>query len=180
MLLLAFSPSALCGLCLGIFHLQPSLSLGTLGWPLLLGGVYLLLFEHFYRRSGLKKLRDIGAGEALAIGAFQAVALVPGVSRSLMTLTVAMLVGLSVPAAVEFSFFLGACTIAAAAAYELLFGGLAILAALPIVPTLLGIFTAFCCAIPSLIFLRKWLSVFTLRPFGYYRILLGIFLICAF
>ena len=88
------------------------------GVTLLVGGVLLLLAERASRR--VRQAEDLGAGEAFALGWAQSAALVPGVSRSGATLTLALFLGLRRDAAARFSFLLGVPAIAAAAAHEAL------------------------------------------------------------
>jgi undecaprenyl-diphosphatase len=83
---------------------------------LALGGVLLLLADRHARR--VREAEDLGPGEAVALGFAQSAALVPGVSRSGATITLALYLGLKRDAAARFSFLLGVPAIAAAAAYE--------------------------------------------------------------
>jgi len=84
---------------------------------LVLWGLVLLAAERFaaHRRA----LGEVGAGDALAIGIGQAVALVPGTSRSGATLTAGMLLGFTREAAARFSFLLSVPIILGAGIYKL-------------------------------------------------------------
>jgi len=88
----------------------------VVGITLAVGGVLLLWAERASRR--VRQAEDLGTGEAFALGWAQAAALVPGVSRSGATLTLALFLGLRRGAAARFSFLLGVPAIAAAAAHE--------------------------------------------------------------
>ncbi|MDR0678805.1 MAG: hypothetical protein LBF24_00955 [Puniceicoccales bacterium] len=179
-LLLAFFPVALVGALLDYLHWHPSPPIRTIAWSLLLGGMYILIFESIFHRKGRRQLSEFDYRDALFVGIAQTIALFPGVSRSLMGLTASLALGLCPLAAVEFTFFLGYGTIAAAACYRLLAGGLAAIAALPIGPVAFGCGCAFLCAIPSLFF-QNYLSCLlqnrSLLPFGYYRVLLGLIIL---
>src|SRR5262245_42080000 len=83
---------------------------------LAVGAAGLLLAERFGRQN--RGEETLGAGGALAMGVAQAMALVPGVSRSGATMTVGMFAGLTREAAARFSFVLGVPAILAAAAKE--------------------------------------------------------------
>ena len=80
-------------------------------------GVLLWAADHFAR--GERGERDVGWREALMIGCGQALALVPGTSRSGITMTVGMALGLSRAGAARFSFLLAVPAIAMAAVWEL-------------------------------------------------------------
>jgi undecaprenyl-diphosphatase len=80
------------------------------------GGVLLLVADRVARRARVAE--DLGPGEAVALGVAQSAALVPGVSRSGATITLALFLGLKRDAAARFSFLLGVPAIAAAAAHE--------------------------------------------------------------
>jgi undecaprenyl-diphosphatase len=83
-----------------------------------LGALVMLAAEGVGRRS--RGEESMTLGEALAVGLAQASALIPGVSRSGATITVAMFLGLRRDAAARFSFLLGVPAILAAAAKEAL------------------------------------------------------------
>ena len=100
-------------------------------WPVvvawLVGGLAILAVSHRNRnnprvRSGCA-LEDLTWKMAIFIGFAQCIAMWPGVSRSLVTIACGMLVGLSMPAAVEFSFLLGVVTLTAATGYDRGFTG---------------------------------------------------------
>jgi undecaprenyl-diphosphatase len=90
----------------------------VVGVTLAVGGVLMLWAERVSKR--VRQAEDLGTGEAFALGWAQSAALVPGVSRSGATLTLALFLGLRRDAAARFSFLLGVPAIAAAAAHEAL------------------------------------------------------------
>ncbi len=83
---------------------------------LALVGVAMLVAERLGR--GTRPAEDLGPTEAVGLGVAQAMALVPGVSRSGATITVGLALGLEREAAARFSFLLGAPAMLAAAAHE--------------------------------------------------------------
>lgn len=118
--LLAFLPAAFAGLLLHdliktVLFESPML----IAMMLVLGGVVLLFVDRLAIQEKVAEAADIPLGKALAIGAFQCLALVPGVSRSGSTIVGALLLGVSKRAAAEFSFFLSMPTMGAAVAYDL-------------------------------------------------------------
>lgn len=126
-LVIAFLPSGLLGLLLQkkihawLFHPVPVLA------AIVLGGLYMIVVDAFFSgriartRSTLssKSIYDVTPREALFIGLLQCFALWPGTSRSLMTITGGLFVGLKPRAAAEFSFLLGLPTLLAATGYKL-------------------------------------------------------------
>lgn len=113
---------------------------------------------------------------AIAIGIAQAVALVPGTSRSGATITMAMLLGLKRNEAVDFSFMLSIPIIFGTALYEMRHfqyqsGGMGIY--------VYGALSAFVFGSLSLNFLIKYLKRHTLDIFAYYRIGLALIILLA-
>lgn len=118
----AFIPTAIIGFALHSVVKQLFQSDSVILWALLLGGVFLIVFEHFHRPSH-DAHADIAAmplWKAATIGLFQSLALVPGVSRSAATIIGGLLLGVSRPAIVEFSFVLAVPTMLAASGLDLL------------------------------------------------------------
>jgi undecaprenyl-diphosphatase len=98
----------------------------------------------------------------------------PGVSRSLVTIIAALLMGVAMDVAVEFSFLLGFITLSAATVYDLAKHGNEILDQFGVATPLLGIVVAGVAAFASVKFMISWLSQRGLALFGWYRIAAGI------
>jgi undecaprenyl-diphosphatase len=118
-----------------------------------------------------RSLDAITPRHALIIGVAQAFAMWPGTSRSLVTIVAAVLVGLSVSAAVEFSFLLGLLTLGAATAYEALSNGSLLVEAYGGIEITLGLVVAFVTArrrnhLDGV----RWLEQRSLAIFGWYRL----------
>lgn len=111
---------------------------------------------------------------ALVIGFAQCIAMWPGVSRSLVTIVGGLLVGLSMPAAVEYSFLLGVVTLGAATAYDALKQGQLMLQTFDALPIALGLLFAFISAVASIKWMVAYLNRHGLAIFGYYRVALAI------
>ena len=86
---------------------------------LIVGGVVLLFAERFAPAPSVDDATKLPFSKALAIGFFQCLAMIPGVSRSGSTIVGALLLGVSKRAAAEFSFFLSLPTMAGAVAYDI-------------------------------------------------------------
>ena len=94
----------------------------TILWGLLLGGIALIIFDLWRRENpnAAESTADIPYQKCFWIGAAQSLAIVPGVSRSGATILGGLALGLKRKTVVEFSFLLGAPTILAATALDLL------------------------------------------------------------
>jgi undecaprenyl-diphosphatase len=96
------------------------------------------------------------------------------VSRSLVTIVGGLLVGLSLPAAVEFSFLLGVVTLSAATAYDALKHGEEMLSTFGLTPLLIGFFAAWLSAVVAIKWMVAYLQNHGLAIFGWYRVALAI------
>ncbi len=171
----AFLPAALIGLLL-----HKTIKEYLFGpWPVvaawLVGGIAILavakspMGDRKYSRNA-KSLTDMNVRMALIIGLAQCIAMWPGVSRSLITIVGGMLVGLSMSAAVEFSFLLGVVTLGAATIFDALKHGAAMIQTFTPLSLLVGLVAAFLSAVVSVKWMVSYLNRNGLEIFGYYRI----------
>lgn len=115
--------------------------------------------------------RDVGWRDALFIGLFQVIALVPGVSRSGATISAGLFRGLDRVTATRLSFFLGIPALTAAGAFELkdaLTGGVGVL------PTLVGTVVSFLVAYAAIAWFLKFVGKHSMTTFIWYRVPLGL------
>ena len=110
---------------------------------------------------------------ALVIGLAQCIAMWPGVSRSLVTIVGGVMVGLTLLAAVEFSFLLGVVTLTAAASYDGIRFGSIMLENFDAQPLVVGLVFAFLSAVVAVKCMVNYLSRHGLGIFGYYRVALA-------
>ena len=130
-IVIAFLPAAVLGVLLNdyieaaLFHAGPVLA------ALALGGVYMILLDRWKIRVHLeagdddetthtRDITELTWRQALIVGFMQTIAMIPGTSRSMMTITGGVLVGLKPKQAAEFSFLLGLPTLGGACVYSLL------------------------------------------------------------
>ena len=134
----------------------------------------MLAAERYAKRHYDKKtaLHKVGAGQALAIGAAQAAALIPGVSRSGSTITMGIFAGLDRVAATRFSFLLAIPATVGAIAKTIWDGGIGQLDN-DLTVSLVGIIAAFISGLFAIRFLIRYLARHDLSVFAYYRIALG-------
>lgn len=173
-LVAAFFPAAIMGLLL-----HKAIKTYLFGpWPIILawfvGGLAILWIER-RRKTGPsrsqqgKSLSSMNLRMALVIGIVQCIAMWPGVSRSLSTILGGIMVGLSTPAAVEFSFLLGVITLGAATLFDALKHGREMMEAYNSIALMLGLGTAFLSAVISVKWMVGYLNRHGLEIFGYYR-----------
>ena len=173
-LLAAVVPTAVIGLVAADFVKDNLYSLWPVAIAWLLGGFCILFIDRqsIFNRTG-KRLEELTPQEAFFIGLVQAIALWPGVSRSLVTILAAVLVGLSLKAAVEFSFILGFVTLTAATVFELGTDGQQVIDSFGYTTPLIGLCVAFAAAVISVRFMVEWLEQRSFAIFGYYRLFIG-------
>ena len=114
--------------------------------------------------------------KSFTIGCAQALALIPGVSRSGITIATGVMSGIKRKMAAKFSFMLGAVAILAANVYALFsIGNGAIITDLKF--TMLGFGTSFIVSFFAILFLLRFLEKHTMRAFGVYLLLIGILIL---
>jgi undecaprenyl-diphosphatase len=177
----AFLPTALIALALRPLVFEYLFGLVPIAFAWLVGGIGILIMTRsgVMQRGGMA-LEELTIRQAMLIGVAQTIAMWPGTSRSLITIVAAVLVGLSLRAAVEFSFLLGLVTLTAATAYEALRGGSQLIELYGWVNPLIGLVVAFVSAIASVAWMVSWLENRSFNVFGYYRIVIGLAAFGAF
>jgi len=120
MILLAFVPAAVVAAVYGdqVKELLHG-SLRVIAWAFIIGGIVMLAVERFRPKPIVFSADRTPVARAVAVGCCQALALVPGVSRSGATIIGGLLFGLERKAAAEFSFFLAMPTMGAAFAHDM-------------------------------------------------------------
>ncbi|MDT8438498.1 MAG: undecaprenyl-diphosphate phosphatase [Wenzhouxiangellaceae bacterium] len=144
----------------------------TIGFGLLLG-----LADRYGRR--IHELDRLGIGSALLIGLAQALALVPGTSRSGITITAGLLLGLTRQAAARYSFLLAIPIIAAAGGWGFV-RGLAAGGEFEAGQFALGALASGLFAWATIALFLAWLQRAGMLPFVIYRLVLGVFLLAWF
>lgn len=173
-LVVAFVPAAIIGMLFDdpieryLFGLWPVVA----AW--LAGGVFLLWLARRRQAAPGLGLEALLWSTAAIIGLCQCAALWPGVSRSLATIAGGLLCGLSLVAAIEFSFLLGLLTLTAATLYKGLQQGSQLLEAYGAVNLAIGLIVAFVSAWISVRWMVRALNSRTLAAFGHYRIALAV------
>lgn len=191
-ILAGFLPAAVLGLMFNDIIEAHLFSMWPIIFALVVGGVAILAVSRYRRNhppsGGAKDLMELTWKMALIIGLLQCIAMWPGTSRSLMTIMGGLIVGLSIRAAVEYSFLLGVLTLTAATAkkalwpiqgageaYDTWFGGTLLMwDAYGGLSFLLGIVAAAVSAAIAVKWLVSYLQSHGLALFGWYRIAVGL------
>src|SRR5213595_4120765 len=96
-------------------------NLWVMAWALLIGGVIMWVVDAVFTRPRVTQMEEMSLPQAVWIGAAQILSAVfPGTSRSMSTIAAGQIVGMSRPAALEFSFFLSMPTMVVATGYDLI------------------------------------------------------------
>ena len=160
----------------------------TVAVALIAYGVLFILVERWQSKKSVTVscVDDISYGQAIAVGCFQMLSIVPGTSRSGSTILGARTLGISRSAAAEFSFFMG---IPAMAGASLLKGygffdyvsesGVSVPALAWVVLAVASV-VAFAVSMVAIKFLMEFVKRHSFAPFGVYRIVLGALVLICF
>lgn len=142
---------------------------------LIIGGIVFIVVEIFYKEKDhyIQAIWQISYKKALWIGCFQALALIPGTSRSGATIIGGLLLGCNRRVATEFSFLLALPAMMAASGYSL-YKNYELLNKDNLLLLLIGFVVAFFAALIAVKLFLGFIARFNFIPFGIYRILLGV------
>jgi undecaprenyl-diphosphatase len=194
-LVVAFLPALVIGFALNDLVDAMLESVLTVAISLVVGGVLLLFVDKWFHNNPTHTTPS--ARQAFFIGLAQCIAMIPGVSRSAASIIGGLAQGISRKAAAEFSFFLAIPTMLAAASYKFITGFLGLdikddilkgnlpkikasleqLSVQDLQVLLLGNAVAFVVAMLAIKFFIDFLTKNGFKLFGYYRIILGVFLL---
>ena len=172
-LLIAFMPLAVLGLLLKKSieaHLFQPLPVAL---AFIIGALFILWAERRTHTVRVQTVDEMSPLDALKLGLAQAVALIPGTSRSGATIIGGLFFGLSRQAATEFSFFLASPTLFAATVYSL-YKERALLNTDDLSMWAVGFIAAFVSAFLCVRWLLRFISSHDFTPFAWYRIAFGI------
>lgn len=177
-LILAFLPAMVIGVFAYDFIKGVLFSPWVVSVALIVGGVAILAIERTQKIARYHAPEEIPWRRALAVGFFQCIAMIPGVSRSGATIMGALLVGVERRAAAEFSFLLAIPTMLAATTYDLYKNrdaltsdNLAIIA--------VGFMSAFLVAFAVVRTVLGFISRHGYTPFAIYRIVIGLIMLAV-
>lgn len=147
----------------------------VVGITLVIGGIALLFVDQWFNRPRIDDSDEISYGQALKIGLFQCLALIPGVSRSASTIVGGMAQNLTRKAAAEFSFFLAIPMMFGATLLKLkgYFDDGNALNSVEINQLIVGNIVGFVVAIIAIKSFIGVVSKYGFKAFGWYRIIVG-------
>ncbi len=173
LLLLASVPAALVGFLLGDYIEDIfTRHLFLVGITLLMTGLELWFSDRIV--EGKQNQQTVGAKHVVIPGLFQALAIVPGLSRSGSTITGALLAGFQREFAVKFSFLMSIPVILGSALVDIIHLLRGESVALPVIPALLGVLIAAFVGYLSIKFMLKLISHNRFHYFSYYCFIIGL------
>jgi undecaprenyl-diphosphatase len=172
LILVALAPSLILGALFGSMIKSALFNPFVVGVTLILGGLVIVMVEQMHLKPRYQQIEAIPLKTGVMIGFAQALAMIPGTSRSGATIMGGLMLGLERRTAAEFSFFLAVPTMVAAFTHEAVkyrndfdFSQIGIIA--------VGFVAAF---ISALLVVKPFLDIVTrhgFAPFAYYRVALG-------
>ena len=170
LVLIATIPALLCGAALKFMGTEELRSTKLIGWNILLYGLLLWVIDRMSLTA--LKIRNLEIKDAVLIGLAQCLALLPGTSRSGITITMGRFLGMERREAAKFSMLLSIPTIVAAGlveGYEIWQSGDMSL----IFTAFDGVLYSFGFSLMAIFVLMQWLKKWSFFPFVVYRVALG-------
>lgn len=179
-LIIAFIPTGIIGVLVYPYlkaWLQNPL---LVAYTLTIGGICIIIVENIYEKrisqGEVPETHSISYKQALLLGLYQAIAIIPGVSRSGAMIIGGLTMRLSRKLLTEFTFLLAVPTMAIATVYTI-YKKHSELAVESITPLLFGTFVSFIVALIVIQYFLAYIRSHSFKIFGWYRIVLGIILI---
>lgn len=187
LVVLACIPSAAIGLPLNDWMDEHLMTPWVVAAALIVYGVGFLIIEDRRRTPTIRRTSDLTWQIALCIGLFQALSIIPGTSRSGATILGAIILGCARPVAAEFSFFLAIPTMVGVSALKLgkffaekIAAGEALFTGPEAAILAVGFIVSFVVSLLCIRFLMDFVKKHDFKPFGWYRIVLGILVLLFF
>jgi undecaprenyl-diphosphatase len=179
MILVSTIPAVIAGLLFNDIIETSFRGIGLVAFLLVLGAGVLWLADRLGRQAF--GLEGLGFGGAFGIGLAQALALMPGISRSGISIAAGLFAGLDRPAAARFSFLMATPIIAGAGLFEarrLVTGDVGV--TVELLPLVVGIVTSFLAGLLAIHVLLRYLRTHGLGVFVAYRLILAALLVVVF
>ena len=159
----------------------------TVAAALIIYGILFIVVEKWQANKPVvvNSVEDISYSQAIVVGCFQALSIVPGTSRSGSTILGSRIIGIARPAAAEFSFFMGIPAMVGASLikgygfFDFVSENAISVPALAWVVLLVASLVAFAVSMAAIKFLMEFVKKHSFAPFGIYRIVLGALVLMA-
>jgi undecaprenyl-diphosphatase len=175
---IAFLPLAVLGLLFGKALKANLFNAPTVATAFIVGGLVILWAERRNHTVRVTSVDQMTALDAAKVGLAQALALIPGTSRSGATIIGGMLFGLSRQVATEFTFYLAIPTLGLASAYSL-YKERSLLSMDDLGLWVVGMVAAFVSAFACVRWLLRYVATHTFVPFAWYRIAFGLLVLAT-
>ena len=174
-------PCAVIGLLFDDFINEKFYNPWTVAVTLILYGVLFIIVEnvHKNKKARVVDINNLSYLDALKVGLFQVLSIIPGTSRSGATILGGLTIGLDRKVAANFTFFLAIPVMFGASLLKIVKFGFNFTSS-EIIVLLVGMIVAFIVSIISIKFLLKYIKNNDFKVFGYYRIVLGIIVLLYF
>lgn len=177
--IIATIPAGVFGLLLDDWADQHMHTPVVIAAALIIYGAAFILIENWNRKPDVTKLSAMTLLNALKMGLFQVLAIIPGTSRSGSTIIGGLLTGVSRSVAAEFSFFMSIPVMFGWSLVKLIKFGLHY-TAFEAFEMILGMVVAFVVSVFVIRFLMNYIRKHDFKAFGYYRIALGVLVLLIF
>ncbi len=181
MIALACVPGAVLGILFDDLADKYLFNYVTVAITLFLGAIWMIYAENRFRNNNLTKQKlSVTPRQALIIGAFQCLAIIPGMSRSASTIIGGWVSGLSTVTAAEFSFFLAIPVMFGMSFLKLVkLGDFSTLTGTEITALIVGFLVSFVVAVAVISKFISYLKKKPMKGFAYYRMIFAVVVIAA-
>ena len=176
---LAFLPAGLIGFATHGWIKAHLFSPQTVAITSVIGGIIILVVEARRTTATVQQLEQVSVRDAILIGLAQCASLIPGMSRSGSTIIGGLLVGLDRKVATEYSFFLALPTLIIATCYQM-WKSREVFRSEDFVALGIGLVVSFFVAWIVIAAFLTFVKRHSLRPFAYYRIVMGLVVLYVF
>ena len=179
--IIACAPAGVMGVLLDDWLDEHLYNYTVVAIMLIIYGVLFIYIEkqNANKKARITKLTELSYQTALLIGVFQVLSLIPGTSRSGVTILGALILGTSRVVAAEFTFYLGIPVMVGASLLKIIKLGFDY-SAIEVTALLVGCITAFFVSVFAIKFLVGYIKKYDFKIFGYYRIVLGVIVFTFF
>ena len=174
-------PCAVIGLLFDDYINDKFFNPWTVSIMLILYGILFIIIENIHKNKKAKvtDINKLTYSEALKVGLFQVLSIIPGTSRSGATILGGLIIGLDRKVAAKYTFFLAIPVMFGASLLKIIKFGFAFTSS-EVIVLLTGMIVAFIVSIISIKFLLKYIRNNDFKAFGYYRIALGFIVLLYF